>query len=86
MPDDYKETVKKALASRQLPFVERSLAGKEYLLGSFSVADGYLFTVLRWTDIHKMDLSGFPNIATFMKRMAARPAVQDAMKAEGLIK
>jgi glutathione S-transferase len=50
------------------------------------VADGYLFTVLRWTDIHKIDLSGYPNISGFMKRMASRPAVQEAMKAEGLLK
>jgi glutathione S-transferase len=50
------------------------------------VADGYLFTVLNWTNIHKIDLSGFPNISTFMKRLAARPAVREAMKAEGLLK
>ena len=50
------------------------------------MADGYLFTVLNWTNFHKIDLSAFPNITAFMKRVAERPAVQDAMKAEGLLK
>jgi glutathione S-transferase len=86
MPEDYKVIVKTGLAQRQLPFLEKALAGRDYLLGQFSVADGYLFTVLNWTNIHKIDLSGFPNISTFMKRLAARPAVREAMKAEGLLK
>ena len=55
-------------------------------MGDFTVADGYLFTVLNWTKFHNIDLSAFPNITAFMKRVAARPAVQEAMKAEGLLK
>ena len=55
-------------------------------MGDFTVADGYLFTVLNWTNFHKIDLSAFPNVTAFMKRVAARPAVQEAMKAEGLLK
>jgi len=86
MPDDYKETVKKALAAKQLPYLDKALAGRNYLLGDFTVADGYLFTVLNWTNLHKIDLSAFSNITAFMKRVAERPAVQDAMKAEGLLK
>jgi glutathione S-transferase len=86
MPDDFKETVKKGLAAKQFPFLEKALAGKDYLMGDFTVADGYLFTVLNWTKMHNIDLSAFPNITAFMKRVAARPAVQEAMKAEGLLK
>jgi glutathione S-transferase len=85
MPDDYKDAVKKGLAARQFPFLEKALAGRDYLMGDFTVADGYLFTVLRWTNVHKIDLSAFPNIVAFMKRVTARPAVQEAMKAEGLL-
>jgi glutathione S-transferase len=85
MPDEYKEAVKKGLAARQFPFLDKALAGRDYLMGDFTVADGYLFTVLRWTNIHKIDLSAFPNIVAFMKRVAARPAAQEAMKAEGLL-
>lgn len=86
MPDEYKNAVKKGLAERQLPYLNEALAGRDYLLGDFTVADGYLFTVLNWTNFHNIDLSAYPNIAAYMKRVAARPAVQDAMKAEGLLK
>ncbi|MCX7312490.1 MAG: glutathione transferase GstA [Alphaproteobacteria bacterium] len=86
MPDDFKEVVKKGLAAKQFPFIEKALAGKDYLMGDFTVADGYMFTVLNWTKMHNIDLSAFPNITAYMKRVAARPAVQEAMKAEGLLK
>ncbi|AMN44819.1 glutathione transferase GstA [Rhodoplanes sp. Z2-YC6860] len=86
MPDDYRDTVKKGLAAKQFAHLEKSLAGREYLLGDFTVADGYLFTVLNWTKFHKIDLSAFPNITAFMTRVAARPAVKAAMTAEGLLK
>jgi glutathione S-transferase len=86
MPEDFKTAVKSGLAARQLPYLEKALAGRDYIMGDFSVADAYLFTVLNWTNLHKIDLSAFPNITAYMKRMAARPAVQEAMKAEGLLK
>jgi len=86
MPDDYRETVKKGLATRQLPYLEKALSGREYLMDHFTVADGYLFTVLNWTKLHNIDLSAYPNISAFMKRVAARPAVQAALTAEGLLK
>ena len=75
-----------ALPIWQLPYLEKALAGRDYIMGDFSVADAYLFTVLNWTKLHKIDLSAFPNITAYMTRMAARPAVQEAMKAEGLLK
>jgi len=86
MPEEYKTAVKNNLAARQLPYLEKALAGRDYIMGDFSVADAYLFTVLNWTKLHKIDLSAFPNITAYMTRMAARPAVQEAMKAEGLLK
>ncbi len=86
MPDDYKETVKKGLAARQFPYLDKVLAGREYLMDGFTIADGYLFTVLNWTNFQQIDLSAFPNIVAYMKRVAARPAVQAAMSAEGLLK
>jgi glutathione S-transferase len=56
------------------------------LLGDhFSVADAYLFTVTRWAGALKADLSRFPQVLAFQQRIAARPAVQAAMRAEGLI-
>ena len=67
--------------------IEKQLAGHDYLFGNrFTVADAYLFTVTNWAHHLKVDLSAFPNLTAFQKRVAARPAVQAAMKAEGLIK
>lgn len=64
--------------------VDDRLAGKDYLMGAFSVADGYLYTMLRWADAHKMDLSALKNLTAYKARMAARPKVQEALKSEGL--
>ena len=52
----------------------------------FTVADAYLFTVLRWSTFVNIDLGKWPNIKAYVDRVAARPKVQEAMKAEGLIK
>ncbi len=71
---------------RRLTYADQQLKGQDYLLGSdFSVADAYLFTVLSWTKYLKLDLARWPNLLAFQGRVAARPAVQAAMKAEGLI-
>jgi glutathione S-transferase len=86
MPDDYRNAVKTGLNTKQLPYLDKALAGRNYLLGDFTVADGYLFTVLRWAKLHGIDLAAYPNIAAFMKRVEERPQVQEAMKAEGLLK
>ena len=74
-------------ASERLKWVDQQLEGRQYLMGdSFSVADAYLFTVTNWTKHVGIDISGLKNLGAFMTRMAARPAVQEAMKAEGLLK
>jgi glutathione S-transferase len=54
------------------------------VLGDFTVADGYLYTVARWIAPLKLDISGLKTLNAFMDRMRARPAVQRALKAEGL--
>lgn len=67
-------------------YIEKQLAGKSYLFGEqFTVADAYLFTVTNWANFVKLDLSAFPNLLAFQKRVAGRPAVHAAMVAEGLI-
>jgi glutathione S-transferase len=76
-----------AYLKKRYAVIERSLEGREYLLGDrFTAADAYLFVVTNWAAYVKVDLSAFPNLQAFQKRVAARPAVQAAMKAEGLIK
>jgi glutathione S-transferase len=63
------------------------LGKKNFLLGNtFTVADAYLFTLLNWTHYVKMDLGKWPVLAAFQARVAQRPKVQEAMKAEGLLK
>lgn len=85
-PDAYK-AIARANLEKRFGFIDQKLAGKQYLLGDrFSVADGYLFTVVNWARLHKMDLAPWPNLAAYMERVRARPKVQEAMKAEGLIK
>ena len=86
MPEEGK-AVMRARAVARLKWVDEQLEGKPYLMGdAFSVADPYLFTVLSWTKHTGIDLSGLKNLCAFQARMAARPAVQAAMKAEGLLK
>ena len=69
-------------------YLETALAGRDYLMGKqFTVADGYLFTMLMWaTDRLKFDLSEMPNLLAYKARVAARPKVQEAMTREGLLK
>ncbi|MDU7822442.1 MAG: glutathione transferase GstA, partial [Klebsiella sp.] len=83
-PEDYKP-VARALLDKKMQYVNESLEDKEWINGHrFTVADGYLFTVLRWAYAVKLDMEGYSNIAAWMKRVAARPAVAAALEAEGL--
>jgi glutathione S-transferase len=83
--DDMKEAARTTLRTR-LGWLASHLEGRDYLLGSqFSIADAYLFTVLGWAGRVQFDVSPWPALAAFTQRVAARPAVQQAMRAEGLI-
>lgn len=76
-----REQLKEALA-----FINHQLEGKEYLLGAFTAVDPYMSVVLGWTRVIKFDTTAWPNIATYIKRVRARPAAREALKAEGLLK
>ena len=85
-PEEWK-AVTRDLIGRRLDVVEQKLAGRDYLMGDFSVADGYLFTVLGWGRLVGVDVKeNRPRIAAYIDRVKARPGVQQAMKEEGLIK
>ena len=74
------------LLAKRLDYVETQLASKPYLMGgSFTVADAYMFVVVSWSSHVGFDLSPYPMLKEYIARIAARPAVQAAMKAEGLI-
>lgn len=85
-PDEYKKTVKENLAKR-FALTQKRLEGKPWLMGdTFTVADAYLYTVLRWSPLVGVDLTPWPTLTQFVERAAARPHVVEAMKAERLIK
>ena len=70
---------------KRYALIEKQLTGHPFLFGEqFTIADAYLFTVTNWANFVKLDLSAFPNLLAFQKRVADRPAVQAAMVAEGL--
>jgi glutathione S-transferase len=80
------QAAKDSIAGR-LQWIDGQLAGKQYLMGdTFTVADAYLFNVTNWAAYVKLDLSPYTNLLALRERVAARPAVQHAMKAEGLMK
>lgn len=71
----------------RLNWVDGELAGKNYLLGdTFTAADTYLFVVAGWGKHVGVDITGLSHLSAFMARVAARPAVQDALRTEGLLK
>ena len=85
-PDEVKQQQRDKLATR-FDWIEPQLTGKDYLMGStFTVADAYLFTVLNWAKPTGIDLARWPGLQRFMTTVAARPSVQAAMMAEGLIR
>lgn len=72
---------------KRYALLDKQLAKGPFLTGEkFTIADAYLFTVTNWSKFVKLDLSEFPNLMAFQERTAARPAVKEAMKAEGLLK
>jgi glutathione S-transferase len=87
MLSDEAKGVFKDRAMGKFRYVDSQLAGRDYLMGKqFTVADGYLFVMLRWAEAMKFDLSGLNNLLAYKDRIAARPMVQEALVKEGLVK
>lgn len=81
-PDDYKATVRETLAKR-FDYLAEHLAKNDFLMGTqFTVADGYLFTVLNWGQWTGVDISPWPALLAFLKRIGSRPSVIAAQAAE----
>jgi glutathione S-transferase len=86
IPDDVKNFFRDRIMGK-FKYADGQLAGRDYLMGKqFTVADGYLYTMLRWADGHKFDLSALTNLMAFKARVEARPKVQEALAKEGLAK
>ena len=85
-PDAYKQMATEKLGQRY-DYIAKKLAKSPYLMGeAFTIADGYMFTILNWANFVNIDLGKWPALQAYQARVAARPAVQAALKAEGLLK
>lgn len=83
-PADVRQATVDRLGGR-FGYVVKQLQGKTFLMGNgFTIADAYLFTVLNWASMTKVDLSGWPVLQDYAARVRARPKVQQALKEEGL--
>ena len=79
---DHKETL-----ANKFAYLDKHLADHQYLMGDkFTVPDAYCFVITGWTKYKDIDLGRWPHLKAYMDRVGARPKVQEAMKAEGLIK
>lgn len=86
-PENFRPVAKEKLG-KQFDYLDRHFATHQFLSGSkFSAADAYAFTVVNWSRAPQVsiDLARWPNLSAYMDRVAARPKVREAMKAEGLI-
>lgn len=85
-PADVRERTVAALGNR-FSLLAQTLAQQPYLMGDdFSIADAYLFVLLNWTRLHKVDLAPWPALQQYQARIAARPKVQSTLRAEGLLR
>jgi glutathione S-transferase len=74
-----------ATLHKRFSYLDDALEGRDYLMGErYTVADAYLFVILNWAGVVHIDLAAWPRLQAFHARVAARPAVQQAMQAEGL--
>lgn len=83
-PEEYKTILREKLEG-QFKYLDETLKKDEYLQGNhFTLADAYLFTILRWAFVMKFDLSKYPHLTAYFNGIAKRPAVQAALVAEDL--
>lgn len=73
------QTYARARIASRYALLEQRLAGREYLMGEFSIADAYLFVMVNWAAAAKTPLGDFPNIRAWFEPMKARPAVARAV-------
>jgi glutathione S-transferase len=84
-PDSFKEATREALG-KKFDYLQEKIGDGPYILGNrFSILDAYAFAVLNWTKIHSIDIARWPGLAAYLGRIAERPAVQETLRAEGLL-
>lgn len=83
-PETYKELLQEYLQVR-FRYINIVLSEQNYLVGNrFSIADAYLFTVMRWAQSLKMDMFRYPALSAYLEHIAERQAVMTALKVERL--
>lgn len=84
-PDAFKQATREALG-KKFDYLQEAIGDGPYILGArFSIVDAYAFAVLNWTRVHQIDIGRWPGLAAYLARVAQRPAVQETLRAEGLI-
>jgi glutathione S-transferase len=84
-PDDFKAATRDALGTK-FDYLQEKIGEGPYMLGErFSILDAYAFAVLNWTKIHSIDIERWPGLSRYLARIAQRPAVQETLRAEGLL-
>ena len=84
-PDAFKEATRDALG-KKFDYLQEKIGDGPYILGDrFSILDAYAFAVLNWTKFHSIDIARWPGLAAYLERVAQRPAVQETLRAEGLL-
>jgi glutathione S-transferase len=83
--DSTRQAVKDKLATR-FAELDALLSKQDFLAGDYSVADAYAFTIVNWANFLALPLTPYPHLKTYLKRVSERPRVQDALRAEGLVK
>jgi len=81
--DSTRKAAKDKLAAR-FAELDSLLATRDFLAGDYSIADAYAFTIVNWANFLAIPLKGYPNLQAYMARVSARPAVKEALHAEGL--
>lgn len=82
--DSTRQAAKAKLATR-FAEMDAELSRRDFLAGAYSVADAYGFTILNWANLLGIPLTAYPHVQAWMARVAARPQVQAALRAEGLL-
>ncbi|MDZ4676738.1 MAG: glutathione transferase GstA [Oligoflexia bacterium] len=84
-PEEIVKTTRATLEEK-FAYVAKQLGTKSFLMGDYTIADAYLFTMLNWARYHKLELTKTPELLGFMEKMKTRPATVATLKTEGFIK
>jgi glutathione S-transferase len=83
--DSTRATVREKLAAR-FAELDRRFTRQDFIAGAYSVADAYAFAILNWVNLLSIPIAAYPNLKAYLTRMSSRPAVQAALRAEGLVR